>query len=348
MTESTSNDSYRKMLKLVPSLPHISEAPMSTNFSQMIICIVGGMLCLIPLIFNTESDIEDSQLRESLPERLHRDSAAAVLTLIVPLLLDITTDLLKSCFTTPKEVDKKNLGQPGLLNNMENLLFLIGSSVVPITAFLSTNTKNWAYVYICCRECQYSLSGGAILISLCRYNAKYWPVSTTYLLVILLSSASVIGAFTSNNLIQKPRSQTTKSFQWASYYIFLLAAAIFTFCSLRWLTMSVPKLIKRWNPLLKVSPETSPKSGNTISGNTKESLLFPFLYVMISLVAIFTLFFMSNYYEGPHNFDVRAIFYHNLSFILYLLVITYGSVRMMKHEIVKGLVSNTTDFISII
>ena len=327
------------MLKFAPSLPHISEAPMSTNFTQMIICIIGGMLCLIPLIFNKESDIEESLLRRSLPERLHRDSAVAVLTLTVPLLLDITTDLLKSCFTEPREICRKNLGHPGLLNNMENLLFLIGSSVVPITAFLGTNTRNWAYVYICCRECQYSLSGGAILISLCRYNSKYWPVNTTYLLVILLSSASVIGAFTSNDLIEKPRSQTIKSFQWASYYIFLLAAAIFTFCSLRWLTMSVPKLIKRWNPLMKVSPDTFPKNRNTNSGNTEESLLFPFLYVMISLVAIFTLFLMSNYYEGPHNFDVRAIFYHNLSFIIYLLVITYGSMRMMKHEIVKGLVS---------
>lgn len=327
------------MLKSIASLLHFSEGLISTHVTQLLICAIGGLLCLLPLILSPRSRVEMSLLRASSPSQLHKDSATAVITLIVPLLLDITTDLLNSCFTKAKKMEVKNHGKQTLLNNMEHLLFLCGTFVVPITGYLEPYTEKWAFIYVCCRQCQFSLSGGAVLISLCRYNVEYWPVRTTNLILALLLTGSIIGAFTSNNGTRNQATAIYRSLELSSYYIILSAGLLFAYCSMRWLSMSVPKWIKRWNLFLKVLPEDIPKEGRSTGSDIKESLLYPILYVMLSLMAVFFLFLMSNLYAGPLNFDAQALFFHNLAFILYLLIITYGSMRMMKREIVQGLVS---------
>ena len=93
--------------------------------------------------------------------------------------------------------------------------------------------------------------------------------------------------------------------------------------------MAVPKMIRQCK-ILSPSNKERPSS--------KECLVFPIVYVTSSVVAPPALVLMINVYSGSLNYDVNALFFHNLAFVLYVLINTYGSMRMMKHEIVKGLV----------
>ena len=310
------------------SLQH-TMGEMSTNVLQLIICIITGVCCLLPLAISPKSNLEGSRLRASLPDQLHRESAVAVITLIVPLLLDITTDAFTSFFTKVRDAEVRKKSKRALFNNMEHLVFLCGAAIVPATAFIPSSNDNWAYIYISCRLCQLVLIGGAVAISLCRYDEKYWPVRVTYFVLVLLLLASSIGAFTNNYLAEEYPSKTILGLQSTSYYIFLIAATTFTFCSLRWLWMAVPKMIRQCK-ILSPSNKERPSS--------KECLVFPIVYVTSSVVAPPALVLMINVYSGSLNYNVNALFFHNLAFVLYVLINTYGSMRMMKHEIVNGLV----------
>ena len=329
-----------RMWLCAPSSIQASMGCISTNAFQLIICIISGVCCLLPLAISPKSYLEGSLLRASLTAQLHRESAIAVVTLIVPLLLDITTDILSSFFTKARDAEVKKKSKLALLNNMEHLVFLCGTVVIPITAFIPSSNDNWAYIYISCRQCQLVLTGGAITISLCRYDEKYWPVRATYLVLVCLLIASTIGAFSNNYLLENPPSNTVQALQSTSYYIFLIAAVIFTCCSLRWLWATVPKLMPRSDCFSSVVAKHTSKERGTTSDISKQSYLFPVVYVVTSVSICPVLFLLSNIYSNCLNYDIRALFFHNLIFFVYLLLITYGSTRMMKYEIVKGLVSN--------
>ena len=316
-------------LQHVASSLHLTMGKMSTNVSQLIFCVISGVCCLLPLAISPKSDLEGSRLRTSLADQLHRESAVAVLTLIVPLLLDIITDLMSSFFTKARDAEVNEKSKQALFNNMEHLVFLCGAAVIPVTAFIPSSNDKWAYIYISCRLCQLVLTGGAIAISLCRYDEKYWPVRVTYLVLVLLFIASTIGAFTNNYLMENPPSNSVQALQSTSYFIFLIAAVILIFCSLRWLWMAVPKMIRQCK-ILYPSNKERPCS--------KECLVFPVIYVTSSIIAPPALILMTNIYSGSLNYDGNALFFHNLTFVLYVLINTYGSMRMTKLEIVRGLV----------
>ena len=324
------------MLRNAASSLCTSLRQMSTNVFQLIICILSGVCCLLPLAILPESNIESSLLRASLPARLHRDSAIAVLTLIVPLLLDITTDMLTSLFAEAKDTEVRRKAKQALLNNMEHLVFLCGTAIIPMTAFISEDNNSWVYIYVCCRQCQLVLTGGAITISLCRYNQEYWPIRVTYFVLVLLLIASTIGAFTNNYLTKDPPSYAVKTLQTTSYCIFLVAAATFTLCSLRWLRMTIPKVINQC-PFLRPYRDADVPRPN-------ECFLFSAIYVTTSIIAAPSLVLISDIYAGSLNYGVNALFFHNLAFIIYILINTYGSMRMMKYEIVKGLVGTCNRF----
>ena len=330
----------KRMWPCVPSSIHASTGCISTNALQLIICIISGICCLLPLATSPKSNLEGSLLRASLPAQLHRESAIAVITLIVPLLLDITTDILSSFFAKARDAEVKKKSKLALLNNMEHLIFLCGTAVIPFAAFIPSSNDNWAYIYISCRQCQLVLTGGAITISLCRYDEKHWPVRATYVVLVCLLIASTIGAFTNNYLMENPPSKTVQTLQSVSYYIFLIAAVVFTFCSLRWLWETVPKLMPQSDCFSTVVAKHISKERGTTSDISKQSYLFPVVYVVTSVSICPVLFLLSNIYSNCLDYDTRALFFHNLIFFVYLLLITYGSTRMMKYEIVKGLVSD--------
>lgn len=308
---------------------------MSTYLCQVSFCFVGGLICLLPFMIPHESKIEGGPLRAALPSQENRETSIASVSIMIPLVLDMITEMINSLVTEEKKIKKRR--RVGLLNTAERMLFLCGVAVVPMTAFLPTNTPNWAYVYVCCQHCQFTLVGGAINISLCRYEKKYWTVSRTYFILFLLVVGSVTGAFTDNYLLEKKVSTMIFSIQIVSISVILLSILIFICCSMRWLRVTVPILILKFYDFISRKPKECIE--NTYPNNRHEPLLYPVIYVVVSIAAAITLVALSTSSKGSAYYDSKALYNHNLSSICYLLFITYGSMRMTKDEMVQGLVS---------
>lgn len=312
---------------------------MPTNACQAVICVIGGLFCLLPLAIFPTSVLENGSLRAALPSQGHRDSAIVVLALIIPLLMDIMTEILNSFFKKTTEVQLKMQAKRGILNNMEQLVFLCGTAVVPLTAFIPRETTNWAYIYLCCQQCQFVMTGGAIAISLCRYDSKYWPVRVIYFIVGLLAISSVLASFTNNSKPRQSESMAIRCIQQGSMYAMWLISAVFCTCSIRWLYVMFPRVFRKSKVLASILPAGFPD----VLANPEElneSLSFPFVYVITSVFAGAGLVVLSTIYQGPENYDARALYYRNVAITGYLLLITYGSLRMIKQEVVKGLVSS--------
>ena len=309
---------------------------MTTNGIQCSIVILGGIGCLLPISMYPTSFVEDCTLRNALPEQRIRDSSIAVIALVFPLVLDIVTEMINSVISGRKD-EKLLMQTKPLLNNMEKLLFLFGTVIVPMNACLLTNSPRWAYTYLCSQQCQFTFTGGAVCISFCRYNPDYWPVRKTYLILTLLSSGTLMGAFSDNYLLTPPPSPVIKYFNTLSYFFILSASILLVYCSLRWLTRFIPKFFKSLPLLISKADPCTKYSKSDV--DLQAPLLFPIMYVVTTLVAAGCLVLMETVYNGAQNYDTKALYIHNLAFLAYLLFITYGSMRMMKYEVVQGLVS---------
>jgi hypothetical protein len=135
---------------------------LSTNVIQVFLCSLFGLFCLLSLSYHSGSGLEDTILRDSLRSIEYRYSAVATIPLAIPFTFDLITDLVLKPKNGRQSNEKTVVVKEGFLNNMEKMIFLIGIVILPIVAFFPENTVNWAYIYICCNQCQQILTFGAI------------------------------------------------------------------------------------------------------------------------------------------------------------------------------------------
>jgi hypothetical protein len=211
-----------------------------TNLIQMMICFIGGLCCLLPLYLDPISNLEDSPLRAALESGKSRDSAVASMTLVTPLALDIMTEIFISVIKkgTNSKLQKQN--KLILLNTTERLVFLLGIVCIPVTTYFPDNTPKWAYIYVCCQKCQLTLVGGAVFVSLGRYDSDYWSVRKVYFGLTTLATGAVLLSFTANH----PTDRTSyKYLRMVSHFIVVLSAAVFFYSCIIWLLMVGRKMM---------------------------------------------------------------------------------------------------------
>ena len=308
---------------------------MNTNNIHILTCFIGGISCLLPLYIYPVSMIEDSLLRTAELSNKNRETAVAALTLLGPLLLDLLTELSNSLFKNSNTA--KEMCQPydGLLNSAERCVFFLGTLLIPATAFFPSTTHNWAYIYLCCQKAQLTLVGGAVTVSLCRYDQKFWTIRLTNMCLFLTIFGTVASAFVDNYdpaMVSKVDVRSLISD--ISYYCILVAVIIFLYCSMTWLRVVVPMFVRWYRSTASIQqPQDSKKLSR---------LVFPAMYVVTSIMSISLLVTISALYSGIAFYDVDALLLHNMAFIVYLLFISYLSMRMMKYEMVQGLVRQTS------
>ena len=300
------------------------------NKSHILLCLIGGMCCLLPLYFDPISNLEETRLRRAISSPKNRESSIAILALVVPLFMEILTD---SAISLAKRGNPSEVECPvALLNHCERLVFFIGSVTVPFTTFFPPETLNWAYLYLCLSKCQFALVGGAVVISLCRYDERYWSVRSTFLYLILLSIGSVMGAFAENTSHDTDILQNIHVRR-ASLCFVLAAAGIFYFCCARWLYVVTPKLFCEY---IWIKKRTTLK----LRSDTKaENLVFPLAYILTSIMFLASNIAITIIFPGIGNLNDDALFYHNFVSIFFLFFLTFISTRMVKNEVVRGLVS---------
>ena len=323
-------------MHIVTSVEHVRSI-MTTNNMHMMICFIGGMTCLLPLLISPTSYLEDRPLRLAITSEKNSDSAVAAIALLCPLTLDLLTEIYNTFTKKDKVAEDSCRHDEVILNSAERCVFLLGTVLLPAAAFFPTTTPNWAYVYLCCHHAQLSLVSGAVMISLCRRDKKYWTVRLTNIFLSLLILGTVTMAFADNYETTTQAKTCTRSIIAASGYRLVIAAlAVFIYCGVTYL----------WDviPMFAALPRSSSLHGTVQQphdGERTSRLIFPAIYIMTSITSVSLLIAVSVLYNGISDYTDDTLLLHNGAFTVYLLFISYLSMRMMKYEMVQGLVSRT-------
>ena len=143
-----------------------------------------------------------------------------------------------------------------------------------------------------------------------------------------------MGAFTENTTDDTDtlyRMQVRK----ASYCLVIAATGIFYFCAARWLYVMTPKIFYEY---IWIRKSTTKKLRSDATGD----LVYPLVYILTSIISSFSNIAIAITHPGIGNLNDDALFYHNFASIFFLFFLTYISARMVKNEVVRGLVSRYT------
>lgn len=310
-------------------MPNLLFASMTSNFVQILTCFCGAFLCLIPLGTTPMTDFQDTPLRIALTSQRFRDPAVAAAALTVPIFLDIATEALAIIFSMNKSKKIQMIVKGPLLNTGERLLLGLGILSIPITAFLPPDMPNLVNVYFCLRRSRTLLVAGAVVISLCRYDNNFWTVRKTNAVLVLLIIGTFFHAFADNSSLADAA--------FVAHYVasasYTVVAVIVCSCNVIWLYSVYPKLFRRLVFLFTANRYESLRNENAYT-----HLLFPFLYSTFTTATATILALTSKQFRGAERLNVDNHFFHIIAFVVYLLFIMYLSERMMKYEVVQGLV----------
>lgn len=309
---------HMEMTRLQPSIG-------TAGSIQIWICFAAGACCFTPLMLHPSNNQGISVLKQALTSHQNRDSAVAALALTAPIFIEITTELTVA-FLRRNDATKGDIHlEQEVLNWSERLILLCGIMTIPIAAFLPSETANLVDIFICLRKCRAMLVSGAIIISLCRYDPKFWSVRVTYLILLLLATGTITSAFAAFFDIAAN----------VGIVLFFSGVAVFFVCNARWINSVRPKLAKVM-PLSNAIKEISRKEEGTAGITDILCLLFYILsFTLISLVLVA----VQLSFQGIDLYSPNALLCNNLTFLLYLLLILHISKRKTKFKVVQGLVS---------
>ena len=314
-----------------------------SNTFYVTFCFISGACCFLPLLLGLKSNLEDRPLRESLsssPEFSY--SCIASIALVIPLFIDVLFDILNSADQSPSAVKKRIMSSSrdaryNFLNIMERVLILSGVAVLPMVVFIPAMTSNLALIYVCCCKCQQTWVGGTVALSLRRYNKEYFSNSYTFISLITLGFGLVTGAFVDNIYTIKPVSRFISVLDMVSFIATLIPCLMFICYSCRWFFL-VHFGPSKWDDILFCYSKYRPRrQSNPII--TLEHTIFPMVYTFCGTIVIALLIVLFSISPRIENYDHNSLLLNNLPFLAFVLLVSILSMRMVKFEVVKGLVS---------
>jgi hypothetical protein len=300
---------------------------MKDNLIQVGISFVGGLCCLLPLLCQA-SNYEGLRLRSELSSTMYRDSAMMIIALVIPIALDTLADIVD--FFSRKKLRLHKTGT--FFNTNERIVFLCGMLVCPLTVLLSDDTHDLAFIYVCTNKSRLMMSYGVLVASLCRYKKEYWSIRNTYIMLFLMGAGSICGAFF-NNMYIKDVTDTKgipEKIVWLAFCGILTAGFIFFGCSARWLFVVV-------YPKVKIFSLTEPHERVKVPDNS----YFPLIFNVAAVLSVILIIFLHGYYWGLHTHKSNALFLNNMAYIFYLIAFYFVMIRMVKYEVMQGLVSQS-------
>lgn len=318
-----------------------------TNYAQLIFCFFSGLCCFLPLLIGVTSYLEEKPLRAAISSsRTFHNSCVAITAIVVPLVIDLLCDLantiISSCGINSVSLHSgmKNKARFNLLNMSERVLILMGIVMLPLVSFLPTTTYNLGMIYVCCNRCQLNWVGGTVALSLSRYNKEYWTTKSTLTSLFFLSLGLISAPFIQNALAYDSKSRSTNY-----YYLFAVLSTsvscfIFFFCSSRWMIVVYCKS-SQWKNFLfcKQESKDSENSCPTGSGDVSYHTFFPMVYTICGFCVVAFLCIITASTTNMGQYDGRIIFLTNIPFLILAVLISILSMRIVKFEVVQGLVS---------
>lgn len=184
------------------------------------------------------------------------------------------------------------------------------------------------------------------MISLCRYNNEYWSVKSTLISLCCFAFGLISSTFLDNFYAgESTPSQFLANFDTIAFIIFIIPCVAFLFNSARWLII-VYYNVHSWKGLLMCSSvRPSTESQVAPASKTPHHTFFPMVYTVASLCIILMLFLIIASSSRLEKYKSHNLLENNLPFLVFVVLISTLSMRMVKFEVVQGLVSTDTAFI---
>ena len=327
---------------------------LESNSFHTIFCLISGMCCLLPLYLSMPSNIEDTQLPKSLsssPGFVHTSFAS--LTAVIPLFFDVLLDIF-SILTTkwaPLNINSSRVRQPHAQKNIrftffnipERLILFAGVIVVPLVAVLPTDTKNLGLIYLCCSKCQKNLLGGVIASFLCRYDKEYWSVKFTLFSLLSFSIGLIGGTFVDN--IFASSTSSNRIFLSIDLIVVALTIApclVMMINSIRWLIIVYFKAFSWKGFMMCSSTDQLLTDSNAIAvSKDLDDTFFPMVYIVCVTCLIILILSLSVTTFRVQNYTGRDLSLHNVPVLIFVISLNTLSMRMVKSEILEGMVSTS-------
>jgi hypothetical protein len=306
---------------------------LSSNLLHVLICCLGGLCCFLPLFGDTPSYLEDTTLKRSLTRGTFRDSSVASLALASPLALDILMDVGISLIKKIRVIPTEPLTPQTCLNNVEKTLCLVGIIVVPITAFVP-DYDNLALVFVCCNKCQSFVVGATVMTSICRCNKNRWTVISTLTFLLLLIFAQITSTFSLNTSVSSKNNAVNNNLVSAADICTMMAVSLMLLCSVQSLfTLSC----QAYNDIKTVKLIRPNETGS--ERHSRNYVFFSICWLAIFIVGVVFLIAISQSYGSIIYFNETALLLNSITYLSFELAITILTMRMVKFDVVKGLVS---------
>lgn len=319
--------------KNIPSLTMSAVAAfLSSSNLHVLLCLLGGICCFLPVMTGAPSLIEESILSRSLESGFYyRDTSVALLALAVPLAADIGIDFFILLINGKKAPSNDAICFQCSVCSFQKLTCLIGIVIVPITAYLPGQYSNHALIYVCCNKCRTLIVGSIVMITLSQYIKKYWPVKSTLLFLALLSFGQIGTAFAENTT----GIDSNKKLSLCAKISTLLAAIILVVSSFRCLYEVIHKEYR----LAKLEKQILPNATGS-ERHYWSRILFSLLNLLIFAIVVLLLSVNAAKYDAMRNYTDEALLQSNVAYLIFELAFTIMTMRMIKFDVVRGLVSH--------
>lgn len=306
-----------------------------SNAFHLMLCILGGFLCFLPLALRVSSNFEKSIMRLSLADGNHfRDSSVASLALALPLALDIVIDLGISLIRRMRVIPTESTSIITSLNSFEKALCLIGIIIVPLTAFLPKSDGNFGLIFVCCNKCQSFIVGATVMTSFSRCNHDVFSNVTTVAFLFLFMFAQTSSTFALNASVGENPSDFNNNLLLAGNHLTMIAASIVLICSIRSLIILISQARSESNRLKSAQPNETSRERHS-----KSHIFFRICWMTVFIVGTVLLIALSNKVGSIEKFNEEALVLNSGIYFTFELAITILTMRMVKFDVVKGLVS---------
>ena len=287
---------------------------------QLTFILIGAFITYAPIYCRVPSNMENSELHNSLKSSQFRESSFAILGLTLVYLLDSVVDLFSSWSSNIRHKNPETNGKHmmAVITEYERFVFCIGVLLVPVIALLPTSSPRLALIYSCACRSQILVLGGYVIVASSIRFPTYFPLVTRWIPILACWIPSVVSPWVFNI------SREVTPLRDALYYTEFAGVAVYFVCALRWLFLDflakfvVPQVRQWWSEWWDSDEDES--TGVAMTERAKHAqgvAYFPAASVLISLMwMIFTAAIFS-FTANLYDLAGRDLLLLNIPILLY-------------------------------
>ena len=174
-------------------------------------------------------------------------------------------------------------------------------------------------------------TSGAITISLSRFDSKHWPVCGAFIIILLVVLANCLAAFADNI----SSSERVMPLRVASYFAMYVAVLFFFHECFRYFRSVIPRLCKT---LAYICGRNRDENTAERRATCSFRYLFPLFYIVTTIFLVIVLVVQQWTFARVGIYAPGSTYIRDFVSYSYLFFIMFISERMMKYEVIEGLV----------